>query len=234
MMKPKTQLIMAALFASVISIAAVETTMAQDPAKVDAKHYKVEFENDYVRILRVKYGPKERSVIHQHPVGVAISLTETVGKFALSDGKVEERRFKVGDVRWTAAETHLPQNVRDKPFEVILIELKGGTTAVTGTPAVSEDPAKVDSKHYKVEFENAQVRVLRVKLGSKEKTPMHVHPANITIFLTDGHARFTLPDGETQEATLKAGQFLWAGQEKHAGENLGGPFEAIVVELKAG
>lgn len=234
MMKPQTQLIMAALFASVISIAAVETTMAQDPARVDAKHYKVEFENDHVRILRVKYGPKEKSVMHQHPAGVAVSLTEMKGNFALPGGKVEERRFKVGEVRWTDAESHLPESLSDKPFEVILIELKGGKTTGKTTPSVTEDPAKVDSKHYKVEFENDQVRVLRVKLGPQEKTQMHVHPANIAIFLTDGHARFTLPDGKKQEATLKAGQFLWAGQERHAGENLGGPFEAIVVELKAG
>lgn len=230
-MRRLSHLIMAALLASASLIVAVKTTMAQDATKVDANHYKVEFENDQLRVLRVKYGPREKSVMHQHPAGVAISLTETYGKFTLANGKVEERRFKPGEVRWTAAEKHLPESLNDKPFEVILIELKGGKAAAKTTP-VTEDPAKIDAKHYKVEFENAQVRVLRVKLGPQEKTPMHQHPANIAIFLTDGHAKFTLPDGNVQEATLKAGQFLWAEQERHAGENLGGPFEAIVVELK--
>ena len=28
-----------------------------DPVKVDPKHYKVEFENERVRVLRVSYGP---------------------------------------------------------------------------------------------------------------------------------------------------------------------------------
>ena len=32
---------------------------AQDAAKVDPKHYKVEFENDQVRVLRISYGPHE-------------------------------------------------------------------------------------------------------------------------------------------------------------------------------
>jgi len=39
---------------------------AEDPVKVDPKHYKVEFENDGVRVLRVKYGAREKSVMHSH------------------------------------------------------------------------------------------------------------------------------------------------------------------------
>jgi len=34
---------------------------------------------------------------------------------------------------------------------------------------MAQDPVKVDSKHYTVEFENAQVRVLRIKVGPHEK-----------------------------------------------------------------
>jgi len=40
---------------------------AQDAAKVDPKHYKVEFENSQVRILRIHYGPHEKSVMHSTP-----------------------------------------------------------------------------------------------------------------------------------------------------------------------
>ena len=32
---------------------------AQDPVKVDPKHYKIKFENNEVRILRINYGPGE-------------------------------------------------------------------------------------------------------------------------------------------------------------------------------
>src|SRR5450755_172828 len=39
---------------------------AQDPVKVDAKHYKVEFENDSVRVLRITYPAHEKSVMHHH------------------------------------------------------------------------------------------------------------------------------------------------------------------------
>ena len=33
--------------------------MAQDPVKVDPKHYKVIFENDQVRVLQIHYGPQQ-------------------------------------------------------------------------------------------------------------------------------------------------------------------------------
>lgn len=100
-------------------------------------------------------------------------------------------------------------------------------------PAAAQDAVKVDSKHYKVEFENDQVRVLRVTYGPHEKSAMHGHPANVAVFLTDGQARFTLPDGKTQDAPVKAGAVQWDGGGKHLPENTGDkPFELIVVELK--
>src|SRR2546422_5729557 len=39
---------------------------APDAVKVDPKHYKVELENDRVRVVRITYGPREKSVMHGH------------------------------------------------------------------------------------------------------------------------------------------------------------------------
>jgi quercetin dioxygenase-like cupin family protein len=101
--------------------------LAQDPVKVDSNHYKVEFENDQVRVLRIKVGPKEKSIMHQHPNAVAIFMTDVNGKFTFPDGKSEDIARKAGDVLWTPAITHLPENVGEQPFEVILVELKQKT-----------------------------------------------------------------------------------------------------------
>jgi len=104
---------------------------------------------------------------------------------------------------------------------------------LVAVPAMAQDAVKVDPKHYKVEFENAQVRVLRITYGPHEKSVMHEHPANVAIFLTDGQTRFTLPDGKTQDAPAKAGATEWDGGGKHLPENIGDkPFELILVELK--
>ena len=95
-----------------------------DPVKVDAEHYSVDAENDRVRVLRVRYGPREKSVMHGHPALVAVFLTENRGKFTFPDGRTEERSWKAGESMMMPAENHLPENLSDKPLEVVLIELK--------------------------------------------------------------------------------------------------------------
>ena len=106
-------------------VMAIAPAMAQDPVKVDAKHYKVEFENAQVRVLRITYGPHEKSLMHGHPANVAVFLTDGTVKFTLSDGKTVSSDVKAGMVQWEAGSKHLPENVGDKPFELILVELKG-------------------------------------------------------------------------------------------------------------
>ena len=95
-----------------------------DPVKLDPKHYKVELENDQVRVLRIKYGPHEKSVMHDHPANLAVFLTDVDGRFTLHDGKTEDVPAKAGAVMWDAGGQHLPENIGDKPFELIVIELK--------------------------------------------------------------------------------------------------------------
>ena len=103
---------------------ATNAAVAQDPTKVDAKHYTVTFENDQVRILRINYGAHEKSVLHEHPNSIAVFLTDGKIKFTLADGTSQERDVKAGQSVWNPAGKHLPENMGDKPFEVVLIEMK--------------------------------------------------------------------------------------------------------------
>ena len=64
------------VLATALPVVAIGAAVAQDPTVVDAKHYKVMFENDQVRILKITYGPKEKSVMHEHPNAVAVFLTD--------------------------------------------------------------------------------------------------------------------------------------------------------------
>ncbi len=98
--------------------------LAQDPTVVDTTHYKVEFENDHVRVLRITYGPGEKSVMHEHPGGVIIFLTDGTGKFNMPDGTAEDFEFKAGTTAPSPATVHLPEITGDTPFEGILVELK--------------------------------------------------------------------------------------------------------------
>jgi len=115
---------------------------AQDPVKVDSKHYKVEFENSQVRVLRVKYGPHEKSVMHRHPNTVAVFVTDATGKFSFPKAPAQDISAKAGDVRWNPATVHLPENTSDQPLEVIVIELKSrpvkkAAPNPTATPAAT-------------------------------------------------------------------------------------------------
>ena len=110
---------------AILVLAAIATpVLAQDPVKVDSKHYKVEFENEHVRVLRITYGPGEKSVMHEHPNAVATFLVDAKSVFHLPDGSTVPNDNKKGAVLWTPAGKHLPENTGDKPFEVILVELK--------------------------------------------------------------------------------------------------------------
>jgi quercetin dioxygenase-like cupin family protein len=113
------------LFLALFSLAlAVPSALAQDAAKVDSQHYKIESENSRVRVLRVKYGPHEKSVMHSHPDAVAIFQTDGRVKFTYPGGKTEEREMKAGQTLFTPAATHLPENLSDVDMELILVELK--------------------------------------------------------------------------------------------------------------
>jgi quercetin dioxygenase-like cupin family protein len=98
--------------------------LAQDPVVVDPDHYSVVFENDQVRVLRITYGPNEASVMHDHPAGVAVYLNDLHGRFTMPDGQTVENSGKAGDAIWTEAGAHLPENLSDQPFELILVEMK--------------------------------------------------------------------------------------------------------------
>ena len=104
---------------------AKQTAVQGDAAKVDPSHYAVELENKRVRVLRIRYGPREKSVMHSHPPGVAVFLTAHAVRFTYPDGRAEEVRVNAGGVQWLPTTTHLPENLNDQPLELVLVELKG-------------------------------------------------------------------------------------------------------------
>jgi hypothetical protein len=77
-----------------------------------------------VRILRIKYGPGEKSVMHEHPASVAVLLTEHNMRMHAPDGTSEDDVGSAGEARWADAGVHQPENLSDGPLEVVLVELK--------------------------------------------------------------------------------------------------------------
>ncbi len=111
--------------------------------------------------------------------------------------------------------------------------LAGVPLLLFGVSLGAQDAAKVGANHCKVKFENDYVRVLRWNVGPGEKVPMHEHPASISILLSGGRVKFTLPDGTTRETEMETGKVTWSEPGSHASQNVGDqPHELIQIELK--
>ena len=203
---------------------------AQDPVKVDHKHYKVLLDNKQVRVLKITYGAHEKSVMHEHPEAVAVFIDDANAKFTLADGTSRPETHKAGDIELTPAGKHLPENVGDAPFEVVLVELKGA-------PAVPHDAeldaVKIDPEHHTVVLENDRVRVLRISLAANDKTKDHEHPNSVAVYTSDAVSTVTLGNGKTRKGGGQRGTVRWLPGERHEVENSGAqPSEVILVELK--
>ena len=95
-----------------------------DATIVDSNHYKVEIENDWVRVIRAKYGPNDESVMHEHNPGVVVFLSNTKHQLINEDGSKINSDFKAGHVIWADAVTHKGINLENEPLELVFFELK--------------------------------------------------------------------------------------------------------------
>jgi len=98
--------------------------MKLDAVRVDPARYKIDFENDRVRIVRLGFGPHEKGMMVEHPPRVLVTLTDVAVKLRFADGHTDERGAPAGVAAWFEGETLLTENANREPLEVVLIEPK--------------------------------------------------------------------------------------------------------------
>jgi beta-alanine degradation protein BauB len=98
--------------------------LAQDPTKVEPTHYKLAFENEYVQVVNVHYGPHEKSGLHAHMGGVVVVLTAGHLRFTDENGKTQEVFAKPGDPRWFPPFKHRVENLGDTAYNAVYIGIK--------------------------------------------------------------------------------------------------------------
>jgi quercetin dioxygenase-like cupin family protein len=121
---------------------------AQDPTKVEPKHYRLDFENEYVQVVSVHYGPHEKSVLHEHPGGVVVVLTKAHLRFIDENGKTREVFSKPGEARWYPPFKHRVENLGDTAYDAVYVGVKRqAATAALGrdhsTAAVNEEVSRI-------------------------------------------------------------------------------------------
>jgi hypothetical protein len=62
---------------------------------------------------------------------------------------------------------------------------------------------------------------------------MHSHPETISVFLTEAHAKFTYPDGRSEDINANSGMVQHMETFTHLPENTSKtPLEVVLIELK--
>ncbi len=192
-------------------------------------------DNSKVRVLRVELKPGEKGKIDNETLDrVVVWLQEGSADRLLPGGKSASISWKQNEAQWETANSSHPMQLKGSvPVAALVVELKGkgGAQRAAASP---QNPWIVDPKHYKIEFENRDVRVTRVKIGPKQSTPLHEHSLDrVVIYLTPLNFQID-PEGKPSEHSVqKAGAVVWGGPARHTEHNLSDKgFEAVVVEPK--
>jgi len=197
----------------------------QDPYLAAGDHYHLVFENAWARATRVTYGPHETAPVHDHsltPTAIYIYLTDGgefrfkhMTGFKVAGTVITRPAVKAGAIRFahSAPETHSVEYLGDAPTEYIRIELRTEARDLPirniRIPPPVMDPSKSAILN---EFENGQVRILRVVCAVGEECPASKNP--------DDPAIVTIMTGPDR------GAVRWSPKAEK------GPLDEVRIELK--
>ena len=135
-------------FLTIAAVCLAVNAAAQDPTKVEPKHYKLAFENEYVQVVDVHYGPHEKSALHDHPGGVVVVLTSGHLRFTDEKGKVTEVFSKPGESRWFPPFKHKVENLGDTTYNAVYIGVKSKASASNGAePPTDAEVQKIVAEY---------------------------------------------------------------------------------------
>ena len=163
---------------------------AQDPVKILPDAYKVQFENDHVRVVRVHYAAGAKLPDHTHPAGttVYVYLNDSEGVvFRHSGGSsraVTRPAVKTGSVRIATGreEHHTAENPAASPSDFLRIVLK---TDSAGERTMYRLLPSEDS------FDNKQLRITRLTVAAGTPTTIETPSTQPALIVS-------LPSGEPQ------------------------------------
>jgi quercetin dioxygenase-like cupin family protein len=211
-----------------VALAWPGSALAQDPLKVDPSHYKVLVDNASVRVLRVSYKPGEKSIMHQHPDAIAVSLSASKVRFMLPDGKSQDQDMASEAALYTPAGTHNPVNMGTTPVDVVLIEFKGAAGKAV-LPTSRPDMA------LKVLAEGARATAYRATASGAFAEPAGTKHDFDQVVIALSAAPISLSiDGKPAKTTWARGDAVFIGRGVgHESKNTAGkPGDMIVVAIK--
>jgi quercetin dioxygenase-like cupin family protein len=219
----------------------------QDEVTADPGVAKAEFENDEVRVLRVSYGPHQKSHMHSHPSRLTVTLTKINVRITLPDGTSQTVTRGPGELSWSEPTTHAVENLSDEATANVELELKQskghGQSVQPVTPATTAqgtetDPVPVEAEpHHHLVFENQYVKVLDVVVKPGENTLFHKHSLdNVSVIFSGTTLKNQIPGHDWTERLATDGSVGFAAGTKqpyvHRISNAGTtPFHVLDIEL---
>jgi hypothetical protein len=214
------------------AVCALGTASAQDPFEVAADHYKMVFENEWVRVVRVVYEPFGKAPKHDHPNRPTVFIYTTDGgpiRFVHSYGIVNVRpAVKAGAIRFSRGmiEEHSVESLSAIPSEYLRIELKTEPLDLPGDIRLDPPPREAGASAEKVQFENRQLRIVRVICAP--------HAACLAFARTEDPA-VLVSLSDTADQRWKRGEARWLAPSESRDYNNAGdkPLELVCLELKS-
>jgi hypothetical protein len=187
---------------------AILPVSAQDPTKTLPESYRVQLDNDYVRVVRVHYAAGAKLPDHTHPPGttVYVYLNDSEGVTFSHSGNINRTvtrpAVKAGAVRIAAGpeEHHTAENPASTPSDFLRVWFKtdnGGERNLRRRLSVTDQ-----------EFSNKQMRLTRLTVTPD--TPIAIgtpaqQPA-LLVSLPSGDTRWI--EGGQKDSLATAGELL--------------------------
>jgi quercetin dioxygenase-like cupin family protein len=105
----------------VLTLVLCGTALAQSGLIADAKHQKVEYENDQLQAIRIVLPAHEKTAVHTDPGRYEVFLTDAHLRLTYEDGSSKEVHLKAGQSTWSVAVKHSTENLGAVPFEEVVI-----------------------------------------------------------------------------------------------------------------
>lgn len=234
------------LLAFIVVTLLVFTVQAQDALTVAPQAYKLALENDWIRVIRVRYAPYEKLPSHDHPKRQSIfvylndggpvkfqHVEGDSGNYAATRPPTKARAFRLAR---GLSENHVVENLSAVPSEFLQIELKtekAETEKFRGR--FYREPRSEEGNYRKVEFENAQLKITRIGSAANGKVePIEIaeHPGLI-VALSPAQLSVAAKGGRTSKLRLKIGDTRWLEPGSRGQQNPGkAPAEVLLIELK--
>lgn len=198
------------------------------------QHYRVIFENDYVRVVEHRLPGRASEPLHAHPMPrVLYAINDSILRVhAGSD--TTSISMKGGEAVWRGTQMHALENAGTQDALFLMVELKHDKPF--SRPAAHDDDAtEVAPQVYHLLLENEFVRAIEARFSPGQATPMHSHPGLALRYrISPMRCRITLPDGKIIDSETPAGAASWTEEpSQHAFENMGAEASRfLMIELK--